>query len=269
LDVRTVQVTLNHPTSYFLSLLLYDSWQPVHLKTVEKFGGLDRKGTRWTRPENYVGHGPFVLSEWSPNQYIAVKRGPTYWGCEQVKLNEVRFSATENTDTEGRMFRTGQLHLTRGLPTSKTETYRNGNSDFPHIDKYLATAYYRVNTERPHLSDPRVRRALSLAVDRIALAEQVLKVTKVPAYNLTPPGTLGLEAGPQFPTDFEGARALRVEAGFSGGQRFAAGRDPLPVVGQWPDRLRGAAGDAAHDSRDRGAALQPRVEGLSGYDEHV
>lgn len=221
LDERTVQVTLVNPTSYFLRLLVHYSWHPVHLKTVEKFGGLERKGTRWTRPENYVGNGPFVLTEWRPNQYIAVKRSPTYWDRDRVKLDEVRFYATENTDTEERMFRTGQLHATRGLPINKIETYRAEHQDVLHIETYLATAYYRVNTERSHLADPRVRRALSMAIDRVALAEQVLKGTKVPAYNLTPPGTLGLEAGPQFPTDFEAARALLAEAGYPGGQGLA------------------------------------------------
>lgn len=221
LDDRTLQVTLRHPTSYFLSLLVHYSWHPVHLPTVEKFGGLERKGTRWTRPENYVGNGPFVLTEWRPNQYIALRPSPTYWGRDQVKLDEVRFYAIESVDTEERMFRTGQLHITRGLPLNKIEIYRREHQDVLRVDSYLATAYYRVNTRKAHLADARVRRALALSVDRVALAQQVLQGTKTPAYTLTPPGTLGFDAGPQFPSDIPAAQALLAEAGFPGGQGMA------------------------------------------------
>lgn len=210
-DERTLVVQLRNPTSYFLSLLLHYSWHPVHLPTVEKFGGLERKGTRWTRPENYVGNGPFILTEWNPNQHIDVRRSPTYWGAEDVKIDGVRFYPIENTDTEERMFRSGQLDVTNGMPLNKVDEYRENRQDVLRIEPYLAAAFNKVNVERPHLQDPRVRRALALAVDRVGLAEEVLRGVKSPAWHFTPKMP-GFSPPNTFEDDVEEARALLAAA---------------------------------------------------------
>lgn len=224
-DDRTVRVTLRHPTSYFLSLLLHYSWHPVHLPTVERFGGLERKGTAWTRPENYVGNGPFVLTEWRPNQHITVRRSPTYWGRETVKLDAVQFFPIENMDTAERMFRTGQVDVTNGLPLNKVDTYRETRAEELRTDPYLAAAYFRVNVKRPQLSDPRVRRALAMAIDRRGLADEVLRRAKFPAHSFTPPMP-GFTAPATTRDDPEAARALLAEAGYPGGQ----GLPPIEIL---------------------------------------
>lgn len=221
LDDRTVEVTLRHPTGYFPSLLLHQSWWPVHLPTVERHGGLERKGTDWTRPENHVGNGPFVLKDWRPNQVITVTRSPTYWGREHVRLDEVRFYPVESTDTEERMFRTGQLDVTSTVPLSKIDPYRRDQPDLIRIDPFMATAYFRFNVNRPALQDSRIRRALGLTIDRVSLATNVLRGTKEPAYVFTPPGTAGFEPAPQFGYDPDGARALLAEAGHPSGRGLA------------------------------------------------
>ncbi|MBL9194373.1 MAG: peptide ABC transporter substrate-binding protein [Opitutaceae bacterium] len=217
-DARTVRITLDHPTSYFLNLLLHTSWYPVPLHVVEKFGGLARKGTAWTRPENHVGNGPFVLKEWRQNQKVIVARSPTYWNRAAVKLDEVHLYATDNADTEERMFRTGQLHIARQVPLSKIDTYRTENPAALRVEPFLATAYVRVNTKRPHLADPRVRRALALAIDRESLCRNVLRGTKFPARSLTPPGTAGFTPPVGFADDLAEAKKLLAEAGFPEGR---------------------------------------------------
>lgn len=223
LDERTVQIALIDPTSYFLSLILHTSWNPVPIRTVEKFGGLARKGTAWTRAENYVGNGPFVLKSWKQNQKIVVGRSPTYWNREHVALDEVHLYATDNTDTEERMFRTGKLDITGALPLSKIETYRNEKSAALRVEPYLSTAYIRTNVTRPHLADPRVRRALALAIDRERLCQRVLHGTKFPAHSLTPPNTAGFTAAPgDIRYDLDAAKALLAEAGYPDGRGFPA-----------------------------------------------
>lgn len=217
IDDRTLEVTLDHPTGYFLNLLSHQSWFPVHLPTVEKFGGLDRKGSRWTRPENYVGNGPFILKEWAPNQHILVERSPTYWGAADVRLDGVRFYPIENADTEERMFRTGQLDVTRSLPLSKIDEYRTNHQDVLQVDDFLTAAYYRVNVTRPHLQDPRVRRALALAIDRVGLAREIFSETKTPAWHFTPKMP-GFTPPDTFEDNVNKAQALLAEAGFPGGK---------------------------------------------------
>ena len=124
LNARTLVVTLNNRTPFLIEAMKHYSWFPVHIPTVEKFGGLARKGTPWTRPENIVGNGPFNMKEWRPNQRIVVTRSPTYWDRATVKLDTINFMPTESIDTEERMFRTGQVDKTNELPNTKIDTYK-------------------------------------------------------------------------------------------------------------------------------------------------
>lgn len=220
LDERTLELTLDHATGYFLDVLHHQSWKPVHIPTVEKFGGLARKGSRWTRPENYVGNGPFILTEWAPNQHILVERSPTYWDAANVRLDGVKYYPIENADTEERMFRTGQLDTTRALPLSKIDDYRTHHQDVLQIDDFLAAAYFRVNVNRPQLQDPRVRRAIALAIDREGLAREIFSGTKSPAWHFAPPMP-GFSPPLTFEDNVAEAQALLAAAGHPGGEGLA------------------------------------------------
>jgi oligopeptide transport system substrate-binding protein len=160
-DAHTLRVTLKHRAPFLIEAMKHYSWFPVHTPTVEKFGGLARKGTAWTRPENLVGNGPFVLKEWRPNQRIVVTRSPTYWDREQVKLETINFLPTESIDTEERMFRTGQVDRTNELPNTKIDTYKRDYAGSYRQDPYFGVYFYRVNVTKAPLNDKRVRRALA------------------------------------------------------------------------------------------------------------
>lgn len=217
-DPLTVEIRLTQPIPYFLNLLNHMSWYPVHLPTVEAFGGLERKGTRWTRPENFVGNGPFVVTEWIPNQIMVVEKSDTYWDRDTVKLAAIHFHPIESGDTEERMFRSGQLHKTNGIPLSKVDVYKRDNPEVLRIDPFLGTMYVRVNVTLEKLADPRIRRALALAINREHLTTYVNKTGKIPAYNLTPPNTGGYTAEARLEGSLDDARALLAEAGYPGGE---------------------------------------------------
>lgn len=217
LDPQTLQVTLTERTPYFIQLMDHASTFAVHPPTIEAFGEPTDRFTRWTRVENIVGNGPFVLEEWKLNRRIRVAKSETYWDRDRVRLNGVVFYPTENTVSEERMFRAGQLHYTASVPLDKIPVYR-AVADSPYVQApYLGTYFYLVNTERPPLDDPRVRRALSLAVDRATLSETVMQGSVVPAYSITPPGTLGYEPPQLFSYDPVAARRLLAEAGYPDG----------------------------------------------------
>ncbi len=220
LDDLTLQVTLNAPTPYFIQLMDHYSTFAVHRPTVEKFGGAATRFTRWTRVGNIVGNGPFNLTEWLLNRRITVRKSETYWDRDNVKLNGVVFYPTENIPTEERMFRVGQLHYTEVVPLDKIPVYR-AMPDSPFRNApYLGTYYFLVNTKRAPLDDVRVRKALSMAVDREKLARTVLHGSGVPAYAITPPGTLGYQPPRLFGHDVAAAQQLLAEAGYPGGEGF-------------------------------------------------
>lgn len=220
-DDYTFVVTLDNPTPFFLSLLNHYSSYPVHKATVEKFGKMDERGTPWTRPGNIVSNGPFVLKTWELNKVIAVTRNPNYWDAATVKLNEIHFHPVDSQQTEEKMFRAGELHITNEVPLNKIAVYQKDSPEFLRIDPYLGTYFYRVNVTKKPLNDKRIRHALSLALDRQTLVDKVTKGGQIPAWNFTPPGTAGFTAESKTEYNVEKAKQLLAEAGFPGGKGLA------------------------------------------------
>ncbi len=217
-DARTVVITLEHPASYFLSLLQHWVWWPVHTPTLEKSGSLYERGNRWARPETFVGNGPFTLKEWRLGQRIIVEKSATYWDAATVRLSAIHFYPIEDINAEERAFRSGQLHLTEALPLAKIDTYRATQPQLLRIDPYLGTYFYRINITRPFLNARDVRRALALSVDRDLLVKNTLRGGQLPAHAFTPPGTAGYTPQARIETDFAEARRLLAAAGYPDGK---------------------------------------------------
>jgi oligopeptide transport system substrate-binding protein len=220
LNDYTFQVTLNYSTPYFLSLLLHHSWYPVHLPTIRKYGDPYKRGNHWTRPGHFVGNGAFVLAKWQVNNVVLVKKSPTYWDKDRVRLKEIHFHPIESDDTEERAFRSGQLHITETVPLTKIGVYKKNRPDLIHIDPFLGAYFYDINTTKPPLNDKRVRRALSLAIDRASIVKNITRGGQLPAFNLTPPGTAGYTCRMQLHEDVAEAKRLLAEAGYPDGKNF-------------------------------------------------
>lgn len=217
LDETTLEVTLNAPTPYFIQLMDHYSTFAVHPETLMQFGEMTDRFTPWTRVGNIVSNGAFVLTDWALNRHIKMAKSPHYWDRDNVSLNGVVFYPTENEVSEERMFRVEQLHRTEGVPLDKVPVYR-AIPDSPYMqDPYLGTYYYLINTDREPVNDVRVRKALSMALDRDQLARTVMQEVVIPAYSITPPNTLGYYPPKLFDFDPEKARALLAEAGYPNG----------------------------------------------------
>ena len=79
LDPLTLKIVLTQPTPYLPTLAAHQTWQPIQRANIEKFGKIDTRGSRWTRPGNLVSNGPFTLKAWIPNGRIVVEKNPYYW----------------------------------------------------------------------------------------------------------------------------------------------------------------------------------------------
>lgn len=219
-DEKTFQVNLKSPLSYFLSLLNHHSFFPVHIPTVLKHGEIDSRATRWTRPGNFVGNGPFVLDKWVVNHVLTVKKNPHYWDAENVRLNEIHFYPIENLDTEDRSFRAGQIHRTNKLPLSKIPFYIKERTPELVIAPYLGTYHYMFNTKLPGLDNKKVRKALNLSVDREAITRAITGGGEAPAFSFVPPNCAGYNSTNSLGYDVERARELLAEAGYPDGKGF-------------------------------------------------
>ncbi len=220
LDERTLEVELAYPTPYFLQLLDHHSLFPVPRHVIEALGSATDQTNPWTRLEHFVGNGPFRLTSWNLNQSLTVEKNDLYWDAEQVRLNAIVFYPTENSTTEERMFRSGQLHRTEGIPVDRIPVYQAESSPALLLSPYLGTYFYNLNVTREPLDKVQVRRALNLAIDRQLLIDSALNGVQEPAYTVTPPGTLGYQPPKIFDFDPALARELLAEAGYPNGQGF-------------------------------------------------
>jgi oligopeptide transport system substrate-binding protein len=219
LDERTLRLKLEGSVPYFPNVLKHYSWFPVHPPTIEKYGGMNNAQTRWFR-EEYIGNGAFTLAEWQPNSIIRVEKNPAYWDADRVQLNEIHFLPIDDRNTEVNMFRAGELHITNSVPPERIQLFRETMPDKLVLEPYLGTYFYRFNVEREPLDDPRVRRALSLAIDRRQIVENITRGDQTPASGFTPPGISGYPALDLVEHNPMQARELLAEAGFPGGEGF-------------------------------------------------
>ena len=217
-DDHTLELKLRAPSTYMLYYLTKTEFGPVPLDVIEKHGPAAGPGNRWTRPENFVGNGPFALKSWRNGQKLVVARSPNYWDRARVKLDEIHFHPVDNPNVEERMFRTGQLHLTQAVPLSKISTYRRDLPAALRIDPYGGLYYFLFNVKRAPFTDVRVRRAFALAIERERLVQQVTLAGETPAYHAVPAGLQGYTGTHAFKADVATAQRLLAEAGFPGGR---------------------------------------------------
>lgn len=220
LDTHTLQIELGSPTPYFLDLVMHFSWFPLHAPTILAHGEMTDRNSKWTRAGSLVSNGPFTLKQWSISDVLEVEKSDYYWDAENVRLNGIRFYPYENINTEERAFRAGQVHITDSIPLSKIPVYREREDPVLRINPALGVYYYLLNNKLPPLDDPRVRKALSLAINRSLITEEILRGGQMPAYHFTPPDTGGYTARFRISEDPAEARRLLADAGFPGGEGF-------------------------------------------------
>jgi len=215
IDDYTLEITLANPTPYFLGLLTHSMTYPMHRGSFEQHGG------QFTRAGNLVGNGAFVLTEWVVQSHIKVVRNPNYWDNANNKIDEIWFYPTEDQNAELARYRAGELDLTYVIPATQLRWIRENLPDELVISPYLGSYYYGFNLTRPPFKDqPKLRRALALAIDRKVIAEQIIGAGQIPAFGWVPP--VAHYKGQQMPeaawTQAEReaeAKKLYAEAGFS------------------------------------------------------
>ncbi len=222
IDKHTLYVELENRCSYFLSLLYHNVFFPLHEKTLVKFGADKFPNAVWTKPENMVSNGAFVLSEWSINRKVSVRRNKYYRDCSSIKLNGIDFFPISNLNTEDRAFRAGQLHMTDSACPHRIESILKNSPQNFRSDKWLGTYYYVFNTKRKPFDDARVRKALSLVINRQAIIDNFLKAKQVPAFSLVPDGCGGMKTSAKIQNveNIALAKKLLADAGYPNGKGF-------------------------------------------------
>jgi oligopeptide transport system substrate-binding protein len=215
-DPYTLEVTLGNPTPFFLDLCAFTELLPVHRATAEKYPD-------WaSKPEHFVGNGPFVLREWLPFDHMRLTKNSYYWDAGHVSLNTVDLLPSARPNTAFNFYDTGvaDLMIDKGLAPVSLIPELKKRSDF-HAAPFLGSYFFRFNVTRKPFDDVRVRKAFSLVVDKPYLTERITRAGEVPARSFVPPGAgAGYEPPPMYDRDPEKARQLLAEAGYPGGKGF-------------------------------------------------
>mgnify|MGYP002510400484 CR=1 FL=1 len=225
-DDKTLTVKLSAPCSYFGSLAAFATLSPVQQATV------DANGDAWaTAAETYICNGPFYISEWVPGSHILMSKNPNYWNADAIKLDGIKWNLIEDANASYSAYQTGEVLMIKDVPTEEIPSLE-GSSEF-YVDPIIGTYYLSVNTQKAPFDDAKVRKALSLAIDREYVANTLMQGTYSPASNFMGPGWIDTD-GSQFmdnanggqpyvdTTNFEAnleeAKALLEDAGYPGGE---------------------------------------------------
>jgi len=224
LDAKTLEVVLESPTVYFLNLTAFPTLMPVCKAVVSK-------NDKWASdPTNFITDGPFKLTEWSHNEKMTFVNNPTYWDKDKVKLTKITYYMVEDESTALSMFQSGQLDASSTVPIS--ELPKLVTSGDAQILPYLGTYYYMFNVTKKPFNDVRVRKALTLAINRKGITESITQGGQIPALAYVPYGIADALPGSDFrktsqesfykDNDIATAKALLAQAGYPNGKGFPA-----------------------------------------------
>ena len=183
-DDLTLVIRLARATPYMLSLLTHPSTFPVHP------GSIAEHGDDFTKPGKLLSNGAYKLEAWVPGSTIAIRRNEHYWNNTNTAIDRVNYHVLIQDQVELNRYRAGELHITSTVPAESFAKVRQEYGDELRVAPMLGVYYYGFNLTRPPFRDnPALREALSMAIDREVLAENIIGRGEVPAYSWVPPGT--------------------------------------------------------------------------------
>ncbi len=185
IDAATLEVTLKSPTPYFLEMLTHQAAYPVNKAAI------DRLGADWIKPGNLVSNGAFTLAEFVPNDHIKLVKNLKFFDAASVRLDTVNYVPTEDRSTAIKRFEAGELDSNDDIPTEQMADLKAKFGDQLRIGPYLGTYYYAIKTDKEPWTNPELRNAISMAIDRDFLAEKVWQNSMLPGYSMVPPGIAG------------------------------------------------------------------------------
>jgi oligopeptide transport system substrate-binding protein len=210
-DKYTFEATLVGPTPHFPDMVAHYAYAIVPMHVIEKYG------QDWVKPGKMVCNGPFMLSEWRPQEKVVVVKNPKFYDAKNVKLEKVTFIANDDIMVGYNLYKTGAADWIDTVPSELMDEIKL-RPDF-HVAPEYGSYYYILNVTRKPLNDANVRKALSMAVDRKTLVEQVTRGGQIATAGFVPPSA-GFTAVKGHPYNPEEAKKLLAAAGYPNGAGF-------------------------------------------------
>lgn len=216
IDDLTLEVTLSSPLPYFAQMTTHSTLFPAPRAVIEAHGAA------WTRPENIVSNGAYILTEHLPNERSVRERNAMYWDNDNTVIEKVVALVINDENVALTRYLAGELDRTE-VPSGQfprlSQEYPEEAISFPRLCNYYYT--FNLTEEGPEaFKDARVRKALALAVDRTVIVENVLAGGQTEAYTFTPVSVADFEPPlPEFAAMTQAqkdamAKELMAEAGY-------------------------------------------------------
>lgn len=216
LDDHTLEIRLARRTPYFLDTLAHASSLPVYPPAVKKHG------QDFTRPGHSVTNGAYKLDQWRLNDKLVIKRNSHYRADDSTRIDKVIYYPITDFKAELARYQAGDLDFTYKVPTDRLPDIKKHIPEQHHNAPGLGIYYLSLNvTQPPFKNNPKLRQALSMALDRQTLVHKVLNDAQKPAYGFIPDGLKDYEGvryqWQDWPDDKRRrmARRLYHEAGYS------------------------------------------------------
>ena len=181
-DAKTLEVTLERPTPFFLELLAHQTALPVSKASLEK------NSADFVKPGVMVSNGAYKLQSHTPNDSLTVVKNTEFWDAANTKIDKVIFYPIDDQAASVRRFEAKEMDLAYNFSADQLDRLRKSYGDQVHVSPSLATYYYTFDTRQAPFDDVRVRRALSMAVDRDFLAKEIYSGSQLPSYSMVPSG---------------------------------------------------------------------------------
>lgn len=214
-DARTLHIRLRAPTPYLLGLLSHPSTFPVHRPSIEQWG------RDFARPGRLVSNGAYQLKDWVVQSHVELVRNPQYWNNAATRIERVSYHPSEDISSELKRYAADEFDTTYEIPLVQAKALRARYGEELHIAPYFGSYYYGFNLAKPPFKDnPKLRQALSMALDREVIVGKVMNGVALPAYSYVPPGmwnyTPQVPAWAAWPRErkLAAARQLLTEAGY-------------------------------------------------------
>ena len=180
-DEKTVRFELSVPNPLLPQALNSFSAMPSPRHKIEELG------KNWTKPGQFVSNGAYMLAEWLPGTRLTLKKNPHFYDADNVQIDTVNFYPTQNLNTVFNRFRAGELDAILNFPPEQMDWIKENLADELRISPTLGIYYFLINAKKPPFDDVRVRKAIALAFDRVALIERLLDTGVIPAYSFVSP----------------------------------------------------------------------------------
>ncbi len=211
LDDKTLEVTLVGPAAYFPDMTAHHAFEPAPKWAI------DKHGSNWTKPGNYVGTGAYILKEWKPQDYVLVEKNPKYWDAKNVKLRSIKYLASDNSTTNYKMYKAGAVDWQVGITVDLIDEIML-RKDY-QVSARFGTYYLSVNNTRAPFDNVNVRKAFAAAIDKTTLIDKVLKGGQIPTDAFTP-AMVGYTPQPGVGYDPAAAKKYLADAGYPDGKGF-------------------------------------------------